>query len=81
METKRDVYLSLLVNITSQHYAGFSSPYVEDREGGEVLWERNHLQRLAELLDLIQVLLIRFCNVYSDLASHGQLTVHESSPC
>lgn len=57
METKRDVYLSLLVNITSQHYAGFSSPYVEDREGGEVLLEHDHLQ-LAILLDLIQVLLI-----------------------
>lgn len=47
METKRDVYLSLLVNISSQHYAGFSSPYVEDRDGGEVLPERDHLQRPA----------------------------------
>lgn len=58
METKRDVYLSLLVNITSQHYAGFSSPYVEDREGGEVLPVHDHLQRLAMRLDLIQVPLI-----------------------
>ena len=58
METKRDVYLSLLVNITSQHYVGFSSPYVEDRERGEVLLVHDHLQRPAILLELIQVLLI-----------------------
>lgn len=44
MEAKRDVYLSLLLNITSQHYAGFSSPYVEDREGGGALQEHDHLQ-------------------------------------
>lgn len=57
METKRDVYLSLLVNITTQHYAGFSSPYVEDGRVGRVLLENDHL-RLAISLDLIQVLLI-----------------------
>lgn len=44
METKRDVYLSLSVNISSQHYAGFGSPYVEDSGGGEVLPERDRFQ-------------------------------------
>lgn len=44
METNRDVYLSLLVNITSLHYAGFSGRYVEDGEGGHLLLEHDHLQ-------------------------------------
>ena len=44
METKRDVYLSLLVSVTSQHYAGLSCLYIEDREGGKVLLEHDHLQ-------------------------------------
>ena len=37
--------------------------------GGVVLWERDQLQLLAELLDLIQVGIIRFSNVYFDLGS------------
>lgn len=51
------MYVSLLVNITSQHYAGLSSPHVKDTEGGE---ERDHLvhdhlQQWAVLLGPVQV--------------------------
>lgn len=49
------MYVSLLVNITGQHYAGLSSPHVKDTEGGEEPLEHDHLQRLAVLLELIQV--------------------------
>lgn len=47
------MYVSLLVNISSQHYAGLSSPHVEDTGGGEELLEHDHL--LSIILDLIQV--------------------------
>lgn len=43
MEAKRDVCLSLLVNITGQHYAGYRSRYVEDRKGRVRLLERDQL--------------------------------------
>lgn len=49
-----------------------------EREG-VALQEHDHLQRLAEMLEWIQVLLIWFCNGYSDLVSRGRLAVHESS--
>lgn len=49
------MYVSLLVNISSQHYAGLSSPHVEDTGGGEELLEHDHLQQLCIILDLIQV--------------------------
>lgn len=50
------MYMSLWVNISSQHYAGFSGPYAWDREGREVQQEHDHLQQLAVSLDLIQPL-------------------------
>lgn len=49
------MYVSLLVNITSQHYAGLSSPHVKDTEGGEEPLEHDDLQRRAVLLGLVQV--------------------------
>lgn len=49
------MYVSLLVNITSQHYAGLSSPHVKDTEGGEEQLEHDHLQQQAVLLGPVQV--------------------------
>lgn len=49
------MYVPLLVNITSQHYAGLSSPHVKDTEGGEEQLGHDHLQRQAVLLGLVQV--------------------------
>lgn len=49
------MYVSLLVNITSQHYAGLSSPHVKDTGGREEPLEHDHLQRRAVLLGLVQV--------------------------
>lgn len=44
MEAKRDVYMSLLVNISGQHYAGFRSPHGEGTEAGEELLEHDFSQ-------------------------------------
>lgn len=70
----REMYVSLLVNITSQHYVGLSSPHVEDTEGGEELVEHDHLQRLPYSWMWSKFFWV--WNVYSYLAN---LTVHERS--
>lgn len=49
------MYVSLLVNLTSQHYAGLSSSHVKDTEGGEDQLEHDHLQWQAVRLGLVQV--------------------------